>query len=108
MMNLNSAPYFVSIDGALVERIIVIPQDTRFVDKPELDFHRQKLKNVECINLERFKNHMMYLFVCYWGKFIKDNQEIIYSKQILEKTHMERINLNCQKWKIFLYQKTRK
>lgn len=84
VMCLNSSPYFVTIDNALVERIVVVPQDTSFVDNPQLGHERPKFRDTEFLRDSVFKNHMMSIFLSYWVKFVKNDLKIQYSSQIQE------------------------
>ena len=83
---LNKMLKISNIGGAERQRIFIIPQDTQFVDEPELPHQKRKLQDTSFINEVAFKNKVMFMLLSYWDKFVKNNLKLVLSQQILDTT----------------------
>lgn len=80
--NLNTRVDFKIMDGATRDRVIVIPQDTQFVDEVILPHHRPKIMDDLFLNTDKFKFNTMMVLLDYWGVFVNNDLKLELSQQI--------------------------
>lgn len=83
---LNVNLKFKNIGAADRERLIIIPQDTYFTDDPKLPHEKKKLIDTEFMKQDKFKNSVLQMLLLYWTKFVNNNLQLKFSKQILDET----------------------
>ena len=86
MNMLNTWIKFLVVHSATKGRVVIIPQDTQFVDVCTLEHHKLKIKDDSFFQEDRFKNCTLFLFIEYWSKFVNNGLILILSKQIEDYT----------------------
>jgi len=84
---LNQSLYLKDLGYAGRERIFYIPQDIKFVKNPKREDEKQRITDESFMIENKFKNHMISVLLDYWSKFVNNNLQINFSKQILETTN---------------------